>query len=149
MTGLATGLAVATAGCLGAESTTVRCSGYGENPTTGPLVQVRTLEGAEQVSLGIVVSDDAPADDDLTAIVVRTRDGDRLADVPLRDNRDMSDLDPADHPAIRADGELYAVPLGPPPQHGFVDVGVVGADGTVADAASYRFNCYSPDGDLP
>ncbi|WP_200840270.1 hypothetical protein [Halorubrum sp. JWXQ-INN 858] len=116
----------------------------------GPLIRAGTLDGDELVSLGVVVSRDAPRDDRFAAVVVRDRDGGLVADVPLRDNRDMSDLDTDVDPKFSgSDGELYAVPLGPPPQHGDVTVSVVDENGTALSTAEYRFNCYDADGNLP
>lgn len=148
--GIATGLTSATAGCLGDDPPVAHCSGFGEDTATGPLRKVGTLDGREQVSLGILVSEDAPTTDEMTAIVVRNRDGDLVADVPLRENRDMSDLEPDIDPTFGdTGGELYAVQLGQPPQHAALDVQIVDSNGTAVDSASYRFNCYRPDGELP
>ena len=147
LAGLAASSVAATAGCLDGEEPIARCSSRGRF-TEGPLVAASPLDGTEQVSLGILVQDGTAADKDAAAAVVRNRDGDLVADVPLDDNRMMSRLDPADHPKFD-DGELYAVPLGPPPQHAALSVEIVDADGTVRDEGSVRFNCYDYDGDLP
>lgn len=149
--GIAAGVAGSLAGCLGDDSPNANCSGYGDlGEDTGPLFRVGTLTGHEQVSLGISVSADAPASDEFTSIVIRNRDGDLVADVPLRDNREMSDLEPSVKPFFdRDDAELYAVPLGPPPQHGRFTVEIVDDTDTPVSSGSYRFNCYDADGELP
>ena len=108
-----------------------------------------TIDGDEQLALGILVDEDAPADDSIAAVVVRNRDGDLAADVPIMDNREMSDLEPDIKPYFDESGELYAVPLGPPPQHGVFDLEVVDPDGEVVQTVHYRFNCYDSDGKLP
>ena len=149
LTGIAAGLTVTSAGCLGSDSVTARCSGRGDHREDGPLRQVKIVRGDEQLSLGILVDEDAPRDDSIDAVTVRNRDGDLLADVPIVDNRDMSDLEPDVDPAFSDDGELYAVVLGPPPQHGVVDVAVVDSDGEVVQSASHEYNCYRPDEGLP
>lgn len=149
LAGIAAGLTVTSAGCLGSDPVTARCSGRGEHLEDGPLRRVKVVRGDEQLSLGLLVDEDAPTDDSIDAVTVRDRDGDLLADVPINDNRDMSDLEPDVDPAFRDDGELYAVVLGPPPQHGVVDVDVVGPDGEVVQSASYEYNCYRPDDGLP
>lgn len=149
--GVAAGLVGSLAGCLGDDGPNANCSGYGDHGAdTGPILRVSTLTGHEQVSLGIAVSSDAPASDAFTSIVVRDRDGNLVADVPLRDNRNMSSLDPSVKPSFdRGDAALYAVPLGPPPQHGTVTVDVLDDAETPVSSVEYRFNCYDADGDLP
>ncbi|MFB6080469.1 MAG: hypothetical protein ABEJ81_05685 [Haloferacaceae archaeon] len=46
-------------------------------------------------------------------------------------------------------GELYAVPLGPPPVHGALSVSLVAPAGDGIATAEVRFNCYATDGSLP
>jgi len=83
-------------------------------------------------------------------IVVRDRDGEFVVDIPLRSNRGMSDLDTDVDPKFGgSNGEPYAVPLGPPPQHGEFTVSVVDENETARSTMEYRFNCYDADGDLP
>ena len=149
LTGIAAGLTVTSAGCLGSDPVPARCSGRGDHREDGPLRRVKVVRGDEQLSLGILVDEDAPTDDSIAAVTVRDRDGDLLADVPVNDNRNMSDLEPDVDPAFSDDGELYAVVLGPPPQHGVVDVAVVDSDGEAVQSASYEYNCYRPDDGLP
>lgn len=140
---------VALAGCLGDDGPTAHCSSYSEIPDGEWVRDVGPVGGEREVSLGIVVSPDAPTDDAIEALHVRDVDGDLLESVPLRDNRDMSELDPADEPKFDDDGELYAVPLGPRPQHAILSIEVVDADGEVLETVDHRFNCYDPDGELP
>jgi len=139
------------AGCLSDDERISNCSAQGiGGEDDGPLINVGTLDGDKQVSLGIAVSQDAPRDDRFAAVVVRDRDGELVADVPLRSNRRMSDLDTDVDPTFGgSNGELYAVPLGPPPQHGEFTVSVVDENGTARSTMEYRFNCYDADGDLP
>lgn len=62
------------------------------------------------------MSQDTPRDDRFMAIVVRERDGDLVADVPLWSNRRMSGLETdVDTKFGGSNGELYVVSLGPPP----------------------------------
>ena len=84
LAGLVAGLPVAAAGCLGSGERLANCSSRGEHFEDGPLDHVKTIRGDEQVALGILVDADAPADDSIDAVVVRNRDGDLVADVPLR-----------------------------------------------------------------
>ena len=149
VTGLAAGLPIAAAGCLGSDEVIARCSSQGENPGNGPLERAKVIRGDEELALGILVDADAPTDESVDAVVVRNRDGDLVADVPIRDNRDMSDLEPDIDPSLGEDGELYAVQLGPPPQHGNFDLEVVDPEGEVVQTVGTRFNCYEPDGELP
>lgn len=139
------------AGCLSDDGRIANCSAHGNmGEDDGPLLRVGTLDGEELVSLGVLVSSDAPRDDRFSAIVVRDRDGGLIADVPLRDNRNMSDLTVDVDPKFSgSDGALYAVPLGSPPQHGNITVSVVDEHGTAQSTAEYRFNCYDADGELP
>lgn len=148
LAGLAAVTTGATAGCFGDESPTARCSSEGVTSDNGHLRDVNPIRGDEMVSLGILVSEEAPSNDDVAAVVVRNRDGDIVADVPIRDNRDMSDLE-VDGSFGSKGGELYAVPLGPPPQHAVLRAESVGSDGNVTDSMTVQFNCYRSDGKLP
>lgn len=144
--GFGVALTGAIAGCLGDDSPVASCSSRAG--TADNITRVMPLQGTDQISLGIVVPENIPSDGDFTDLVVRNRDGGMVADIPLRDNRYMSETDPA-FPSSIPDGELYAVPLGPPPQHGEYSVELVDADGTVVSNATTRFNCYAWDGELP
>ncbi|AXR78092.1 hypothetical protein [Natrarchaeobaculum sulfurireducens] len=149
LAGLAVGFTATSAGCLGSDPTTARCSGRGDHREDGPLRRIKVVRGDEQLSLGILVDEDAPTDDSIAAVTVRDRDGDLLADVPITDNRNMSDLEPDIDSALGDDGELYAVVLGPPAQHGVVDVAVIDSDDEIVQSVSYEYNCYRPDDGLP
>ncbi len=83
------GLSGILAGCL-ENDPPARCSGLSEGNIDGPINHVKMLTGDEKVSLGTLVSADAPIRSEYDAIVVRDRDGGLLADVPLRRNRDKS-----------------------------------------------------------
>lgn len=139
------------AGCLSDDEPISNCSAHGiGGEDDGPLINVGALDGDEQVSLGIAVSQDAPRDDRFATVVVRDRDGELVADIPLRSNRRMSDLDTDVDPKFGgSNGELYAVPLGPPPQHGKFTVSIVDESGAALSTMEYRFNCYAANGDLP
>lgn len=158
--GLLAGIALvptaATVGCLGDDTLARRASfGRGIDETTERhLLDVAPLRGEEQLALGILVDEDAPRDPDVAAAVVRDREGDVLADVPLRNDRDVSRLADELHSLDESllddgDGERYAVILGPPPQHGVVEVHVVAPDGEVLDGLAFECNCYADEGHLP
>ena len=149
LAGLVAGLPVAAAGCLGSDERLANCASRGEHLEDGPLEDVKPIDGTERLALGILVDADAPSDDSIAAVVVRNRDGDLVADVPIADNRDMSDLDTDVDSYFRGDGELYAVPLGPPPQHAVFDLEVLDPDGEVVQTVHIEFNCYAADGELP
>jgi hypothetical protein len=140
----------ATAGCLGGDDEIARCASEGESSGTDELRKIAPLTGDEQVSLGIVVSSDAVSDDQYEVIEVTSSDGTLVTSIPLGDNRDMNRLSQEDHPVLAsADGELYAVPLGPPPVHGVFTASLLTPDGDQRAAETVRFNCYSEDGSLP
>ena len=62
----------------------------------------------------------------------------------------MSELEAEDYSTFgSSSGELYAVPLGPPPIHGEYTVSLVNPDAEQIATASLRFNCYAEDGTLP
>lgn len=147
LAGLAAGLPVA-GGCLGSGERLARCASQSRTLEDGPLERADVIDGTDQLALGILVDGDAPTDDSIAAVVVRNRDGDLLADVPIEDNRDMSALEPDIDPYFD-DGELYAVPLGPPPQHGVFELQAVDPDGEVVQTMRYQFNCYASNGELP
>jgi hypothetical protein len=146
---IAAGLSL-TAGCLGDGEVIARCGSEGVGSGDQTLRRAAPIQGSERIALGILVSEQAVTDDASHAVRVRDSDGDLVASVPLMDNRDMTRLDPADHPFFEgAGGELYAVPLGPPPVHGEYTVSLVGPEGTRRSTLSIRFNCYADDGRLP
>jgi hypothetical protein len=137
------------AGCIGGEDTIARCSSKGSTGTEH-LRAIAPITGDEQVALGVVVSDSAIRSEALEAITVRDRDGELVATIPLDTNREMSRLDPEEYPVFNSeDGELYAVPLGSPPQHGEFEVSLVDPAGEPVETGEIQFNCYSYDGDMP
>lgn len=140
----------ATAGCLGNEANIARCASEGEGAESPHLRRVVPIEGADQVSLGIVVSPEAVHEDQYHTIVVRDRDGELIASIPLADNRDMNRLTSDDFPILgSADGELYGIPLGPPPVHNEFTTSIITPGGGAVATETIRFNCYSNDGSLP
>lgn len=147
---VASGIGVS-AGCLGGDSTIARCSARTQGQEEAAAdIQVGRIDGDEELALGIVVPEEYPTSDEFDSIVVRNRDQDLIADIPLRDNRGMSSLDPDDYPILSSsDGELYAVTLGPPPYHADLTIEVHDPDGETYHTTEYRVNCYTPDGDLP
>jgi hypothetical protein len=139
-----------TAGCLDDRELIAQCASRGVGSGDQTLRKVAPIQGSEQIALGILVSEQAVTDDASHAVRVRDSDDDLVASVPLMDNRDMTRLDPADYPFFEGEGgELYAVPLGPPPVHGEYTVALVGPEGTRRSTLSIRFNCYADDGSLP
>jgi len=138
-------------GCVGDDPTLARCSARIEGQEEAAAdIQVGRIDGDEELALGIVVPEEYPTSNEFDSIVVRNRDQDLVADIPLRDNRGMSSLDPDDYPNLpRSDGELYAVTLGPPPHHADLTIEVHNPDGGVHHTTEYRHNCYSPEGELP
>jgi hypothetical protein len=138
------------AGCLDDEGLLARCSSRGVGSESQHLRGIAPIRGDEQVSLGILVSDRAVSEDAYHAVRVRDSDDDLVASVPLMSNRGMSSLDPEDYSVFgSSSGELYAVPLGPPPIHGEYTVSLIGSDADQIATASLRFNCYAEDGTLP
>jgi len=139
-----------TAGCLDNTENIARCSSEGVGSGSQHLREVALIRGDEQVALGILVSDQAVTEDRYHAVQIRNTDDGLIASVPLMDNRDMSSLDPEDYSVFGpGDGELFAVPLGPPPVHGEYIVSVSNVDGERIEAERTRFNCYAEDGALP
>lgn len=139
-----------TAGCLGRENNIARCASQGEGSDSQHLRRIDPIEGAEQVALGIVVSTTAVQEEQYHAVDVRNRDGELVTSIPLADNRDMNQLSPDDFPVLASEeGELYGVPLGPPPVHGEFTAFLVSPEGDTIATATTRFNCYSDDGSLP
>lgn len=138
------------AGCLERENNIARCASQGEGSESQHLRQTVPIEGTEQVALGIIVSTETVQQDQYHAVDVRDRDGTLVTSIPLEDNREMNRLSQDDFPILSPeDGELYAVPLGPPPVHGEFTVSLVSPEGDTIAAATTRFNCYSEDGSLP
>lgn len=149
LVGVAGGLS-ATAGCLGTEETVARCSSRGEGSGSQHLRRIAPIRGDEGVALGILVSERAVTDETHHAVRIRDPDDDLIASIPLLDNRDMSSLDSGDYSVFGSEeGELYAVPLGPPPVHGEFTVSIVNPQNSQITSARIRFNCYAYDGGLP
>jgi hypothetical protein len=139
-----------TAGCLGRDSNIARCASQGGGSESEHLRQIVPIEGAEQVALGIVVSTAAVQQDQYHVVDVRNRDGELVASIPLAANRDMNRLTQDDFPVLNsAEGELYGVPLGPPPVHGEFTASLVSPEEDTIATATTRFNCYSDNGSLP
>lgn len=114
------------------------------------LRSVAPITGDERVALGILVSDHAVTQEAYHAVRIRDSDDNLVASIPLMSNREMSSLDPEDHSVFGSSrGELYAVPLGPPPVHGAYTVSLIGSDADHIATARLRFNCYAEDGRLP
>lgn len=149
ISGIAIG-SVLTAGCLGSREMVARCSSRGVGSGSQYLRGVAPLGGEDEIALGVMVSRGVPGNERFHAIDVRDRDGGLVASIPLMNNRAMNRLDPEDYPVLGSEeGELYAVPLGPPPVHGDFQVSLVDAAGETVAVAEIRFNCYSSDGSLP
>ena len=139
-----------TAGCLGNEEMIARCSSRGDGSGSQYLREVAPIKGENEIALGVMVSKTVPEDEDFEAITIRNRDGKLVSSIPLMNNREMSRIDPEDYSVLGSEeGELYAVPLGPPPVHGDFDISLVGSNDVVVVSAELRFNCYSYDGSLP
>ena len=140
----------ATAGCLDNEELIARCSSRGVGSGSQYLREIAPIRGEEQVSLGILVSDQAVTEERYHAVKIRDSDDTLVASVPLISNRGMSSLNPEDYSVFgSSSGELYAVPLGPPPVHGEYTVSLINPDAEQIATASLRFNCYAEDGTLP
>lgn len=140
----------ATAGCLGDEELIARCSSQGVGSGSQYLREIAPIRGEEQVSLGILVSDQAVTEERYHAVKIRDSDDTLVASVPLFSNRGMSSLDPEDYSVFgSSSGELYAVPLGPPPVHGEYTVSLTDPDAEQIATASVRFNCYAEGETLP
>lgn len=147
--GMASGVS-ATAGCLGSERHIARCASQGEGAGSDQLRKIAPITGDEQVALGIVVSSEAVRDDQHNVIEVRDSDETFITSIPLAENRDMNQLDQADHPVLAsAEGEVYAVVVGPPPVHGVLTASLVTSEGQQLATETIRFNCYSNEGSLP
>lgn len=83
-------------------------------------------------------------------MMIRDSDDNLVASVPLMSNRGMSGLEAEDYSVFgSSSGELYAVPLGPPPVHGEYTVSLINSDDEQMETASLRFNCYAEGGRLP
>ncbi|MFC7021260.1 MULTISPECIES: hypothetical protein [Haloarcula] len=140
----------ATAGCLGTEEFIARCSSRGVGSGSQHLREIAPIEGDERIALGILVSEQAVSSQLYHTVRIRDSDDTLVASVPLMSNRGMSSLDPEDYPVFgSSSGELYAVPLGPPPVHGEYTVSLMGSEGEQIATTRLRFNCYAEDGTLP
>jgi hypothetical protein len=149
MAGVAGALTV-TAGCLDTEELIARCSSRGVGSGSQHLRAIAPIRGEEQVALGILVSDQAVSEELYHAVRIRDSDDTLFASVPLMSNRGMSSLDPEDYSVFgSSSGELYAVPLGPPPVHGEYTASLIDPDAEQIATARVRFNCYAEDGALP
>jgi hypothetical protein len=147
--GVAGALAV-TAGCLGDGELIARCSSRGVGSDSQHLRSIAPIRGDDEVALGILVSNRAITGDSYHAVRIRDADDELVRSVPLMGNREMSSLDPAEYPVFGSTGgELYAVPLGPPPVHGEYTAALISSDGEQVATASIRFNCYAEGGTLP
>lgn len=139
-----------TAGCLENEELLARCASRGVGSGSQHLRAVAPIRGDEQVALGILVSDRAVSEETYHAVRIRDSDDNLVTSVPLIENRGMSSLDPEDYSVFGSgSGELYAVPLGPPPIHGEYTVSLISSDADQLATARLRFNCYAEDGTLP
>ena len=66
------------------------------------------------------------------------------------ENRNMSRLEPENHHIFSSDsGELYVVPLGPPPVNGESTVRLISSDDEQIAIAQKQFNCYAKQEHLP
>jgi hypothetical protein len=149
MTGVAGALTV-TAGCLDNQELIARCSSQGVGSGSKHLRAIAPIRGDEQVALGILVSDQAVSEERYHAVRIRDSDDTLVASIPLISNRGMSSLDPEDYSVFgSSSGELYAIPLGPPPVHGEYTVSLTNPDAEHIATASLRFNCYAENGTLP
>lgn len=147
LTGIAAAL-TATAGCLGGDEYIAQCSSRGEGGGSQHLRRIAPIQGSEQIALGILVSERAVSNEQYDTIRIRNSDGTLVASVPLLSDRDMSRLDPDDYSVFASSsGELYAVPLGPPPVHGEYTVSLTGQNAEAVETSSLRFNCYADDAD--
>ena len=144
------GLLSVTAGCLDNKELIARCSSRGVGSGSQHLREVAPIKGDEQVALGILVSDRAVSEETYHAVRIRDSDDNLVISVPLIENRGMSSLEPDDYSVFGSgSGELYAVPLGPPPIHGEYTVSLISSDADQLATARLRFNCYAEDGTLP
>lgn len=145
-----TGILTVTAGCTDGGDILARCSSRGTGSDSEHLRRVAPIRGDERVALGVLVPETAVTDDRYHPIRIEDGSEDLVASIPLVDNREMSSLDPSDVSVFTsATGELYAVPLGPPPVHGAYTVSLVSSDGEQLASAGKGFNCYAEDGALP
>ena len=140
----------ATAGCLDNKEFIAQCASRGGGSGSQYLREIAPIRGEEQVSLGILVSDQAVSGERYHAVRVRDSDDNLVGSVPLISNRGMSELEATDYPIFgSSSGELYAVPLDSPPIHGEYTVSLISPDAEQIATASLRFNCYAEDGTLP
>jgi hypothetical protein len=138
------------AGCLDSENVIARCASQGVSSGSEHLRRIGVVQGEEQISLGVLVSEEAAVDEAYHAVRIRDSDDALVASVPLLDNRDMNRLEPDDYPKFSSgSGELYAVPLGHPPVHGEFTASLVGTEDDELATANITFNCYADDGTLP
>jgi hypothetical protein len=118
--------------------------------TENRIREVVPITGEEQVALAVGVSTETVEQDRDHTLVVRNRDGELVASIPLDSNRDMSRLSHEDYAFFGPDdGELYAVLLGQPPVHGEYTVTLLDSDDETLESVQTRFNCYDWDGSIP
>lgn len=114
------------------------------------LREIAPIRGDKEVALGVLVSNQAITDEAYHAVRIQNSDDDLVASIPLMSNRGMSSLDPEDYSVFgSSNGELYAVPMGPPPVHGEYTVSLIDSDAEQIATTSLRFNCYAENGALP
>lgn len=144
------GILSMSAGCLSNDENIARCSSQGVGSGSQHLRGIAPIQGDEQIALGILVSEQAVSGELYHTVRIRDSDDTLVASVPLMTDRGMSSLDPEDYSVFgSSSGELYAVPLGPPPVHGGYTASLISSEGEQIATASLRFNCYAEDGTLP
>jgi hypothetical protein len=147
--GVTASLAV-TAGCLGSEDQSARCSSESVGYTEKQINAVVPIIGDDQVALAIGISTETVEQSEKYTLVVRNRDDELVASIPLDSNREMSRLSHEDYNFLGPDdGELYAVLLGQPPVHGEYTVSLLDSDEQRLESVEMRFNCYDWDGSIP
>ncbi len=146
---VAVGMMSITTGCIGGDKYSSRCSSRGVGSDSQHLRSISLIRGDEEVSLGVLVSEQAVSEDTFHTVRIRNAAGDLISSIPLMENRNMSRLDPEDYNIFSDSGELYAVPLGSPPVHGEFTVTVLNSDDEQIATAQKRFNCYAKEEYLP
>lgn len=135
------------AGCAGTNETAARCATRGDGSGSQHLREIAPIRGAEQVALGVVVSDRAVSEDTYHAVQIRDASDHLITSIPLMNNRDTSSLDPSDYPIFASEsGALYSVPLRTPPVHRELTVRLIGSTSEQIATANKRFNCCANDG---
>lgn len=144
---VAAGTVTAMAGCLGVfddSEVTARCSTRG---TFSENLRATVLDGDKQVAIAVAVEHAQGR------VTITDRNGNIVADIPLDGEHRSSSLESEVKSSFADDfgeeAEIYAVPIGKPPQHGIMNVSLVDQDGNTLGTNELRFNCYTPDGELP